>query len=316
MKEFLDYLLYIGIISKENIDNLLSMIEEKSKPNQDKMESINKNDLIQSILSDYLQSLNKEKLSNLAKNIYIKYIYNKKLIFSKHLIKIIKVKEDQELKILKIFLEKWKIHLFNNKTKNKNKHLIASYSMKIPRRQKRCNTTDTNRNNLVNKNKITNFNKRILLYNEKKENNNIKNMILKEEEFNMNCTFSPNLILTFKKNKELKEKIKTKSLNTEKILQKKPKKTLDKERINRLYTDYRKQYTKRESLKRNLDIENGITFSPSINYESQYYKNIKDDLFKRNKKMLKDKKEFVDVFNYLRNLQMKGVNIKQAVTTK
>ena len=218
--------------------------------------------------------------------------------------------------MLKMFLKKWKNNSINNKIKFKNNYLFTDTSINFQQKQKRYNTLDKNKNTLKIKRNLPNFYKRMMLYNEKKENDNIKNMVIKEEEFNINCTFCPNLILTSKKNKELKETIKAVSLNKKRVKDEKPKKILDKERIYRLYDDYQQQNIKKEILKKNIDIENGITFSPYINYESPYYKNIKDDLFKRNEKLLEDKKEFVDGFNYLRNLQMKGININQGTLNK
>ena len=61
-------------------------------------------------------------------------------------------------------------------------------------------------------------------------------------------------------------------------------------------------------LTKNIDKENGITFSPKINHNSPYNKRIKDNFYERNKKLLKDKKIFVNGFNLLRDLQMKGVH--------
>ena len=77
----------------------------------------------------------------------------------------------------------------------------------------------------------------------------------------------------------------------------------------KLYNDYQQTIIKKQKLSENIDKENGITFSPKLNKESKYNKNIRDNFMQRNQKLLTDKKNFVDGFNLLRDLQMKGVDI-------
>lgn len=89
----------------------------------------------------------------------------------------------------------------------------------------------------------------------------------------------------------------------------KPKKKVDNDRMNKLYYDFHRKNLNKEKLKKNIDRENGITFAPKLN--SQYNKRIKDNFYERNQKLLEDKKDFVNGFNLLRDLQMKGIDINQ-----
>lgn len=312
MKQFLDYLFYIGIVSKETINNLLRIIEEKS--NKNKEEKIKKNEFIHAILFDFFKSLNTEDLSKLAENIYKRYKLNQNSTFSKYLIKVINVRAKQELRKINSCFKKWKKKCTkkNNATYS-NRNLSTDITTKAYNKKKRSNTPQINNDKSLNHpaNILPDFFKRLILYDTKKKNDKIKYLMKNEEEYNTNCTFSPNLDLTIKKNNEVKQKIKTKeSIKDEETTNKdKAKKILDKERINRLYTDYHTRIINNSNLKKNIDAENGITFSPYVNHESQYYKNVKDNLFERNKILLENKKEFVDGFNYIRNIQMKGVDI-------
>lgn len=310
MKQFLDYLFYIGVVSKQTINNFLSIIEEKS--NQNKEEIINTNNLIHAILFDFLKSLNTEDLSNLAENIYTRYKKNQKVTFSKFLLKVLDIRKKQKLRIINIYFKKWKKCVTKHKTVHSNKYLLTDTSAKVDNKEKRSNTSQKNNDKpLCPPNNLTNFYKRLMFYDTKKNNRTLRNLMINEQEFKTNCPFSPNLNLTTKKNNELKQKIRNnESTKKKEILSiEKVKKTVDKERINRLYTDYQTRIINNSNLKKNIDAENGITFSPYVNHKSQYYKNVKDDFFKRNKTSLENKKEFVEGFNYFRDLQMKGVDI-------
>ena len=79
----------------------------------------------------------------------------------------------------------------------------------------------------------------------------------------------------------------------------------------KLYNDYQNKRIKAQKLKENIDKENGITFSPKLNNNSKYNKKIKNNFYERNKKSINDKKYFVDGFNLLRDLQMKGLDINR-----
>ena len=149
-------------------------------------------------------------------------------------------------------------------------------------------------------------------YNTKKENNKKFQELLKEEEINFICTFSPDLSLTKNRNSYNKNIFRNKNYNSiEKIDEEKPIKKVDNNRMTKLYNDYQQQNIKKEKLKDIIDKENGYTFSPKLNKESKYNKKIKDNLYERNKKLLTSRKNFVEGFNLLRDLQMKGLDVNK-----
>ena len=146
-------------------------------------------------------------------------------------------------------------------------------------------------------------------YNKQKENNKKLHESLKEEEINLFCTFSPDLTLT-KKNNFKKRPLTNKRNNfKENIEKERPKRKVDNELMLKLYNDYQLNTLRKQKLKENIDKENGITFSPRLNKDSKYNKNIRDNFYERNNKLIIDKKNFVDGFNFVRDLQMKGIDI-------
>ena len=82
-------------------------------------------------------------------------------------------------------------------------------------------------------------------------------------------------------------------------------------RMIKLYNDHQQNNLKKQKLKENIDKENGITFSPKLNKDSKYNKKIKDNFYERNKKLVTDRKNFVEGFNLLRDLQMKGLDVNK-----
>jgi hypothetical protein len=113
----------------------------------------------------------------------------------------------------------------------------------------------------------------------------------------------------FNKEKKFSKKFTPSKKSIENIEEEKPKRKVDNQRMMKLYNDYQQTIIKKQKLSENIDKENGITFSPKLNKESKYNKNIRDNFMQRNQKLLTDKKNFVDGFNLLRDLQMKGVDI-------
>ena len=307
IKQYFEYLLYIGVILPENKEQMKIKIQNFIK---EKSEKKGKN-LIENLIGDYFTSLDKESLNKLGLNIYEQYNKNRLLTISKHLKKVFNILQN-------IFFRKIK-YCFNI-LKNKNDFELISDINNISNKYSRSqssgklneyninigNSKNSNyNNNLEESNKK--FFERMNSFNTKKENNKKYQQSLKEEEYNFICTFSPDLSLTKKRNSQKKFTPSKKSI--ENIEEEKPKRKVDNQRMMKLYNDYQQTIIKKQKLSENIDKENGITFSPKLNKESKYNKNIRDNFMQRNQKLLTDKKNFVDGFNLLRDLQMKGVDI-------
>ena len=305
-KEFFDYLLYIGIVSDDTLEFLKSIVEKKTKDNENN-KFINKNMFIKSLMGDYLTSLNKDDLFKLGANIYEKYISNKSLTISKHLLKLFGIIENKLFIKTKVFFNFWKNKIINGisprqrnfqRSKSTDKFFCNNKKNNNTHNLNNINNNHLNNINYYNNNHLSseNFISRLNEYNIRKEKEIKKEKIRKEDDLGNICTFSPNLSLTRKINKKYNEKTKNK---------------LDFIRLNELHDGYQKKNENIGKLKRNIDKENGFTFSPKLNVKSPYNKNVKETFHERNQKTIKKKKDFVKGFNILRELQMKGVDISK-----
>jgi hypothetical protein len=77
IKQYFEYLLYIGVILPENKEQMKIKIQNFIK---EKSEKKGKN-LIENLIGDYLTSLDKESLNKLGLNIYEQYNKNRLLIY-------------------------------------------------------------------------------------------------------------------------------------------------------------------------------------------------------------------------------------------
>ena len=312
-KEFFDYLSYIGILSESNFQILSSIVEKKTKENENN-KNIEKNEFLKSLIGEYLASLSKEDLIKLGSHIYDKYISNKTLTMSKHLIRIIAIKENFLYNKLKSYFIFWKNIAFVEKSA---KPKIIQRSKSTDKLYRIPNSIQNYNNNCSNiNNNKKNFNyflspslcTKLEKYNHKKETKSIN-----VDDISSNCTFTPNLSLTKKKNNKIRKKNEMNSriitTGTQDKEDGKPKRKVDNDRMNKLYYDFHRKNLNKEKLQKNIDRENGITFAPKLNF--QYNKRIKDNFYERNQKLLEDKKDFVNGFNLLRDLQMKGIDINQ-----
>jgi hydroxymethylpyrimidine pyrophosphatase-like HAD family hydrolase len=155
------------------------------------------------------------------------------------------------------------------------------------------------------------FFERMNKYNTKKEMNKKLQQSLKEEEINLFCTFNPDLTLTRKNNFKRRTLTNKKPIYKDNIVEEKPKRKVDNEKMLKLYNDHQQNTLRKQKLKENIDKENGITFSPRLNNDSKYNKNIRDNFYERNNKLIIDKQNFVEGFNLVRDLQMKGIDVNR-----
>ena len=74
MKQYFDYLIYIGVILPENTEQLKLKLKNIKKSNKN-----DNNIFIKNLIGEYLSSLNKESLNKLGLNIYEQYFKNRKV---------------------------------------------------------------------------------------------------------------------------------------------------------------------------------------------------------------------------------------------
>lgn len=314
MKQYFEYLKYIGVILPENTEQIKIKLRNKQKEKNLKKD---KNIFIQNLMGEYLSSLNNESIIKLGTSIYNQYIKNRKVTLCKHLIKIFNIFQNLFYRHAQHCLNIWrnKICLINN-SNTAIKISNSQSSDKLTKLSQYYNSIDYNKysaySNYSNTLRKTQncFFERMKKYSKKKEKNKQLQESLKEEEINLFCTFSPDLTLT-KKNNSFKKPI---SFNKKHIIkyyisEEKPKRKVNKEAMIKLYNDYHQNTLRKEKLKESIDKENGLTFSPRVNKDSKYNKNIRDNFYERNNKLIIDKKNFVEGFNLVRDLQMKGIDV-------
>ena len=280
MKQYFDYLIYIGVILPENTEQMKLKLKNNKKIKTDKNDN---NIFFKNLVGEYLSSLNKESLIKLGINIYEQYIKNRKVTLRKHLIKIFNIFQNLFYRQAKYHFNFWKnkICFINSNSNNTTNKILRSQSNdKLSKLSQYYDNIDFNRfsaySNYTNafKKSQKDFFERMNKYNKQKENNKKLHESLKEEEINLFCTFNPDLTLT-KKNNFKKRTLTNKRNNfKENNEQEKPKRKVDNEKMLKLYNDYQANTLRKQKLKENIDKENGITFSPRLNKDSKYNKNI------------------------------------------
>ena len=310
MKQYFDYLIYIGVILPENKEQMKIKLKDNKKIKTSKKDN---NVNIQNLIGEYLLSLNKESLTKLGNNIYEQYIKNRKVTICKHLIKIFNIFQNLFYRHAKYCFNFWKNkHRFINSNNTSNKISRSQSNDRFSQLSQYYDNIHLNRyvayhnySNILQKDFFERMNK----YNTKKEMNKKLQQSLKEEEINLFCTFNPDLTLTRKNNFKRRTLINKKPIYKDNIIEEKPKRKVDNEKMLKLYNDHQQNTLRKQKLKENIDKENGITFSPRLNNDSKYNKNIRDNFYERNNKLIIDKKNFVEGFNLVRDLQMKGIDV-------
>lgn len=266
IKNYFDYLMYIGVTSESTSPVLIQLLTNKYK-------NFNSNiidDLLISLSCDYIKSLTNEQLELIGKNIYEQFLKNKLYASLKQLKKLLKIKYNFLKRQEKKYFNIWRLKSINLTTYNKSEN----FSKSIDKKSSYSNLSLS----------INNFLDRINYYNNRK----IKIMQslndIKENNITNNCTFSPNIKRKSKNNLKIFEKINEKRRNYNKNL------------YNFLYDDYKIKNIELEELSKKIYDERGVTFSPKLNSDSKYNNKIKDNFFERNQKMIDKKQSLLSVF--------------------
>ena len=303
-KEFFDYLNYIGILSDDNMKMIISIVENKTKENENNR-NIDKNTFMKSLMGDYLTSLNKEQLTKIGINIYDKYIANKSLTISKHLSKMFSILNNLLLKNIRFYFTILKRKIFQAKSP-KHRILPKSFSShEFFNKSNKKKNNIYNLNNLFSNNLNNNYNdnnnqnlnseflERLDQYGMKVESDKKRAKLMSEDDILINCTFSPNLSLTKKTNNKLRGKkkpFKYMTIENPQNMEERKKRKVDTNRVIKLYNDFKTNKKNTENLQKKLDKEIGITFSPKLNAKSSKY-NLNENFFERNNKLFEKIKE-------------------------
>ena len=273
-KEFITYLLNIGILNTETSETFLNLIHSKDIYSQPKSPGTNNNqsktniitdDLVISTLVKYIQSLSIENLTQMVTEIYNKYVSEKNNQISNILFKLINIYIKSNIKFYLIYWKKLSIYLkhkdqvkklYNNnnykttpnlKTKGKSYSKINIKTSEFLQRQ----------DNFI---QLKNFH-RLKYYNEK------------ENELKFLCTFNPKLnkkryysnssnipsVLTISNNFNQENNLNSREYNSSFI-------NISKigNSAQRLYNYHNYYKIKKKKLKEAVDNERGLNFKPLI----------------------------------------------------
>ena len=220
IKDYIDYLKYIGILSEENILNFTKILDKMISNYKNQLNKNNIYEIIINSLGNYLSSLNENIYLKISSNLMLRYLHNKNKILLNSLKNIFLNKEKR---LLKIYLNKWKFgyniidqnfyKTINHNISRENKvnnfdstKIFISYNNFIRNKRNNNKIKSKSTSNLYNKtdNLITRQKKFL-----EKTQNDYKNNLMESEHLNnLLCPFVPTLYnKNFKiKNKKLKNK--------------------------------------------------------------------------------------------------------------
>ena len=335
-KEFLDYLIYIGLVTNESIKSFILHLKNKIN-SSDKLKYILKNALF-----SYLTNLSEFDIKSISFTI-TNIFFSNKIKANVHIIEnLLNIYEKSQLLTYQEYINKWYTLTFNydiNKilkfqvrenifdTINNNSIFIDNLNGNekiINNNHKRgfshrnlggslqaINRNGGNLNFSNNKKNPSNNNSKSIItdfisrQNDYKKSSSIKREKLKqlnEDEFELLCTFSPKIIgktlennytqsnsNIYKKlyedssrrkityNKKLNDYIKSiknesKGNFSSKGIVNHSKKIFNKNKLEKLYNDYKTKSNVRRKLTNKINYENGITFKPILSKTPDYIK--------------------------------------------
>ena len=101
LKEFSEYLMYIGLITENTLKNFKQIYDFLTK------KKFNKN-ILKLTLENYIKNLTKNNLSEISNNMINIYLINKNKVNQQILLNALKIKFNFKNKLKKYFIEKWK----------------------------------------------------------------------------------------------------------------------------------------------------------------------------------------------------------------
>ena len=269
IKNFFDYLFYIGVTSDETSSVIIQLLT--SKYNNFKFESCGIDDLLISLICDYFKLLTEQQLMLIGKNIYEQFLRNKFITKIKHVKKLIIIKYHFIKRKIKKYFNKWRLKTINLTTTLNQNDNIKNYDISY------SSSSYSSLN-------ISNFLNKLDYYNEikNKEINKLKD--LSETNIMKNCTFIPNLNKKKKRNKRL--------LSENEVIKKR-----SRDLYNSLYDEYKYKIDAKKELTKKIYDNCGYTFSPKINKNDKYINNISSNFFERNQEMIEKKKKLLKLIN-------------------
>lgn len=193
IKNYFDYLFYIGITCENTYSSIRQILSNEYNNSSNEDSSIN--DILSGLTGDYLKLLNKEQLELIGKNIYEQYMINKSISEIKIIKKLLILRNNYFKRKKKKYLNKWRLSTINSDI---NVQVILNKSNSGKNIKSRSNS----KRNIFNSKK---FLDKLEYYNDKKKEKNDKIKLFSESNILNECTFHPNLKLSFLRNNSIKK---------------------------------------------------------------------------------------------------------------
>ena len=192
IKNYFDFLFYIGVTSDETSDKIFQLISSKYNDISNQEKDID--NLLASLTCDYLKSLDKKSLELVGKNIYLQYMINKKASELKTFKKLLIVRYNFFRRKLKKYFNKWRLLTINS-----NIYMHSSFDKTSS--YKYLNTKSNSKKSIFN---TKHFMDKLDFYSDKKKENSDKIKLMMESEIINQCTFKPLLKYPYRRNNSIK----------------------------------------------------------------------------------------------------------------
>ena len=204
IKNYFDFLFYIGVTSDETSDKIFQLISSKYNDISNQEKDID--NLLASLTCDYLKSLDKKQLELIGKNIYEQYLINKLKSELKMVKKLLIIRHNFFRRKKKKYFNIWRLLTINSD--------IYSFSLinKNPSYVSMKTKSSSSKKNIFNS---KHFLDKLDFYSDKKKENNDKIKLMMESNITNECTFKPLLNSSFKR-KNSKKNIKGHETNIKK----------------------------------------------------------------------------------------------------
>ena len=193
IKNYFDFLFYIGVTSDETSDKIFQLISSKYNDISNQEKDID--NLLASLTCDYLKSLDKKQLELIGKNIYEQYLINKLKSELKMVKKLLIIRHNFFRRKKKKYFNIWRLLTINSD--------IYSFSLinKNPSYVSMKTKSSSSKKNIFNS---KHFLDKLDFYSDKKKENNDKIKLMMESNITNECTFKPVLNSSFKRNNSKK----------------------------------------------------------------------------------------------------------------
>ena len=193
IKNYFDFLFYIGVTSDETSDKIFQLISSKYNDISNQEKHID--NLLASLTCDYLKSLDKKQLELIGKNIYEQYLINKLKSELKMVKKLLIIRHNFFRRKKKKYFNIWRLLTINSD--------IYSFSLinKNPSYVSMKTKSSSSKKNIFNS---KHFLDKLDFYSDKKKENNDKIKLMMESNITNECTFKPVLNSSFKRNNSKK----------------------------------------------------------------------------------------------------------------